>query len=305
MLLERALQPAVDPGWVAQVKWDGVRNLTLVDGGTVRHWSRRLRERTAHFPEFSGLARCIGQRRAVLDGEIIVLRGGKPSFGGVLERDLAGGVPDSGKVGRTPATLVLFDLLEYGEQELYRTPLEERLGLLERVVEPSEAWQVVGTLPGSAGPDLFQAAVEADLEGIVLKRLGSLYTPGTRSRDWLKCKRKQRMLAVVCGYTTGRPGGLVLGAYRDQTLRYIGRAGSGLKSSDLDLLKSHLEPAARPFAYEPVLRDRFAGPPGAVVWTAPRLVVVVEFSEWTEEGKLRDPVVVGFALEPPEAAQMP
>lgn len=306
MMLERADQPFADQEWLYQVKWDGVRNLTLVEGGQVRHWSRRLRDRTLHFPEFDGLARLL-RNRAVLDGEIIVLRDGKPSFASILERDLAGGRPNPGLVRTRPATLMLFDLLELGDQPLYAHPLTERLQLLEQLVAPADAWQVVESLPGTDGPAFYQAVVAAGLEGVVAKRCVSRYTPGVRTRDWLKLKRKGEQLAVVCGYTqpTGRSGGLLLGAYREGRLQYIGRAGSGISGAELAAVRTHLPPGPCPFTPVPGLRDRFTGDPGPVVWTEPRLTVRVQFTEWTEEGRLRDPVIRGFATEPPDAAQMP
>jgi len=305
MLLERAETPFADPGWIYQVKWDGVRNLTLVEGGSVRHWSRRMRERTALFPEFDGLARALNGRRAVLDGEIIVLRGGRPSFSAVLERDLA--TRSTSPPRGLPATLMLFDLLELDGRELYGWPLAERLDLLARAMPQSEAWQVVSSFPGDQGPALFGAAVAQGLEGVVAKRQASLYVPGTRSRDWLKIKRRSEMLAVVVGYTNpkGRSGGLLLGAYQDGRLRYIGRAGSGLTSADLATIRANVPPGPCPFDREPALRDRFSGDAGPVVWVEPRLTVRVAFSEWTEEQRLRDPVVVGFSTDPPEAAVMP
>lgn len=305
MLLERAEAPFADAGWLYQVKWDGVRNLTLVEGGRVRHWSRRLRERTHLFPEFNGLAAALSGRRAVLDGEIIVLRDGRPSFSAVLERDLASGSTRPGR--RPPATLMLFDLLEWDGEPLYQRPLTERLALLEEVVPPAEAWQVVASFPGDQGPALFAAAVDQGLEGVVAKRRGSPYVPGARSRDWLKVKRRSEMLAVVAGYTNpvGRPGGLLLGAYRSGRLQYIGRVGSGLTGEELAAIRQHLPPAGCPFPEVPRLRDRFGGEPGPVVWVEPRLTVRVAFTEWTEEGRLRDPAVVGFTADPPEAAVMP
>ncbi|MFZ5817449.1 MAG: non-homologous end-joining DNA ligase [Bacillota bacterium] len=306
MLLERAERPFAAADWLYQVKWDGVRNLALVEGGRVRHWSRRLRERTIHFPEFAGLAAALGGRRAVLDGEIIALREGRPSFPAVLERDLAGGAPDARKVRSTPATFMVFDLLEWGAEPLYDRPLSERLALLAELLPPGESWQPVASFPGPEGPALYQAVVAAGMEGVVAKRASSRYLPGLRSRDWLKVKRKAEMLAVVLGYTNpaGRSGGLLLGAYQEGRLRYIGRAGSGLTGADLAAIKAHLPPAPCPFPRPPNLRDRFAGDPGPVVWVEPRLTVRVSFTEWTEEGKLRDPVVVGFADEPPAAAVM-
>jgi len=306
MLLSRAPAPLEDSGWLYQVKWDGVRNLTLVESGRVRHWSRRGRDRTLLFPELDGLGAALGGSRAVLDGEIVVLRAGKPSFAGILERDTGGGRADPGKVRSHPAVLMIFDLLEHGHRPLYQVPIEERLRLLQEVVPPGPAWQVVDSFPGEQGPDLFQAAVEHGLEGVVAKRLGSTYQPGIRSRDWVKIKRRQRILAAVCGYTApaGRPGSLLLGAFRENELVYIGRVGTGIRPEDLDLLRTHLRPGPCPFPRVPSLRDRFARDPGPVVWTEPVLTVEVEFSEWTEDLRLRDPVLVGFSSRLAEAARL-
>jgi bifunctional non-homologous end joining protein LigD len=305
MLLTAVPKPFADAAWLYQVKWDGVRNLTLVDAGRIWHWSRRLRDRTRLYPDLDGMASLFGGQRAVLDGEIIVLRGGKPSFAAILERETSGAA-DPRKIQRLPATLMIFDLLEYGGESLYHRPVEERLRLAEQLIAPTESWQVTGSFPGTAGPDLFGAIEAQGMEGVVAKRLGTGYSPGLRTRDWLKIKRKQRMVAVICGFTepVGRPGGLLLGVYHEGRLRYIGRVGSGVTSVDLAMLKAHLPRRPSPFDYEPNLRDRFSGPPGPVVWTEPRVTVLVEFTEWTEEQKLRDPVVVGFSTEPPEVAQI-
>lgn len=305
MLLERAAQPFADGRWLYQVKWDGVRNLTLVEDGRVRHWSRRLRDRSALYPELDGLSVALGGGRTVLDGEIIVMREGKPSFAGVLERDVAAHPPDARKVGLLPAVLMVFDLLEHGGEELYRRPLEERVKRLEAVLAPGDHWQIVASFPGESGPDLFRATGESGMEGVVAKRLGSPYVAGVRTKDWLKVKHRRRMLAVICGYTApvGRPGGLLLGAFRGGRLVYIGRVGSGVSGETLALMRANLPAGPCPFDREPSLRDRFSGPPGPVVWTRPVLTAQVEFSEWTEDLKLRDPVLVGFSTEPPESAQ--
>lgn len=307
MLLERAEQPFADPDWLWQVKWDGVRNLTLVQGGRVRHFSRRLLERTGRFPEFGELGRLLAGREAVLDGEIIVLRGGRPSFSAVLARDLGTGEPDRRKLRLLPATLMLFDLLWLDGRPLFDVPLTRRAELLAELIPESESWAVVESFPGEAGPDLFRAVAAAGLEGVVGKRRESPYRPGVRSRDWQKVKRRLEMLAVVLGYTTpvGRPGGLLLGAYSEGRLRYIGRVGSGVTSEDLLAVRRETRPAPCPLGEEPSLRERFGSDPGPVVWVEPRLTAQVRFTDWTEEGRLRDPVLVRLSSEPPEAAVIP
>jgi bifunctional non-homologous end joining protein LigD len=301
MLLSRVEAPFADPGWLFQVKWDGVRNLTWIEGGRIRHWSRRLRDRTHLFPEFADLARALGPGRYVLDGEIIVLKEGKPSFQSILERDTGSGASPA-RIQRAPATLILFDLLEQGGRELYRVPVEERLARLAEALPSDERWQAVQSFPGDAGPDLWQAVLDQGLEGVVAKRLGSGYQPGIRSQDWLKIKRKQEMLAAVVGYTNppGRQGGLLLGAYQDGRLKYIGRSGSGISAAQWQVIREHLPPGPCPFDRLPSLTDRFGGPPGPVVWTQLGLTVRVQFTEWTEQGRLRDPVVIGFSDQGPE-----
>lgn len=306
MLLERAEKPFADPMWLYQIKWDGVRNLTLVEGGRVRHWSRRLRDRTRLFPELDGLHHALGGARAVLDGEIIVLRKGKPSFAGVLERDVGTRPPDPAKLRQAPATLMLFDLLEHGEVPLYDLPLHERLHLLRRLIPDTDHWQVTTGFPGEMGPHLFQATLQQGLEGIVAKRLESRYRPGIRTPHWVKLKHKRRMTALVCGYTApvGGSGGLILGAFFGDRLVYIGRAGSGIRSDQWSVLRAELRPGPCPFDRMPTLRDRFSGPPGPVVWTVPSLTVLVEFTDWTEEQRLRDPVVIRFGAGSPADARL-
>jgi bifunctional non-homologous end joining protein LigD len=305
MLLSAATRPFDDPQWIAQVKWDGVRNLALVQAGEVRLWSRRLRERTDQYPELTGLVKACRSSRVVLDGELIVLKGGQPRFAGILEREQARRV-DERWVKARPTTYMVFDLLEYGDRELYEEPIENRLELLQSLLIPDEHWQMIDSFSGSTASDLFAATTARGLEGVVLKRLGTRYTVGVRSKDWVKVKRRQRILAIVCGYTQpiGGTGGLLLGAYQDGRLLYIGRVGSGLTAPVFSLLRDSLPAAPRPFGYEPSLRDRFSGTPGPVVWTEPRLTVQVEFTEWTEEMRLRDPVFVGFSTEPPQSAVM-
>lgn len=285
---------------------NGVRNLTLVEGGQVRHWSRRLRDRTRLFPEFHGLQQLLRGERAVLDGEIIVLREGRPSFAGILERDVGTRPPDQVRLRQAPATLMLFDLLEHGETQLYDRPLQERLQILRRLVPDSEHWQVTADFPGETGPELFRATRQQGLEGVVAKRLESRYRPGLRSPHWLKLKHRRRMSALVCGYTApvGGTGGLILGAYVGNRLRYIGRAGSGITSDQWAVLRAELKPGSCPFDPVPTLRDRFSGPPGPVVWTEPSLTVLIEFTDWTEEQRLRDPVVIRFGAGSPSEARL-
>lgn len=302
MLLGRTDAPFAAADWLYQVKWDGVRNLALIEGGQIRHWSRNLRDRTALYPEFDDLAKLPG--RVVLDGEIIALREGKPSFAGILERE-TGNRANPRKVQETPATFVVFDLLEWNGRELYSAPLTERLGLLEQVLPAAPRWQAVQSFPGEQGPDLWQGVLAMELEGVVAKRRSSLYRPGIRTQDWLKIKKKGRILAQIVGWTSG---GLLLGLEEAGELRFIGRAGSGMNAELWRRVKEGCTPGPCPFPKVPNLRDRFLGDPGPVTWTAPCLSVEVQFTEWTEAGRLRDPVIlriVGAERAQPTGSELP
>lgn len=306
-LAERAFD---DPAWTAELKWDGVRNLALVEPGGVRLFTRRLRERTVRYPEMQALPDQFHRTRAVLDGELVVVAGGRPSFNRILERDLVTGEAEARRrAERIPATLMVFDLLELDGRDLLGEPLAARQERLRQLWRPGGPAHLVEGFPG-AGAALFRAVAEAELEGVVLKRLDSPYRMGPeKSRHWLKVKRRLQMLCAVGGYTVtdGRPGALLVGAYDDGgRLRYLGRAGSGLTEVQLRTLRDRLPPAPCPFdPVPPVAAERFAQRPDQVVWVAAQLTVLVEFNEWTEGGRLRSPVIKGFTAEPPDRARLP
>ena len=135
------------------------------------------------------------------------------------------------------------------------------------------------------------------LEGVVAKRLGSRYVPGRRSPDWRKIKHRADQELVVGGWRRGTGhrsttfGGLLLGHYEGDELRFAGSVGSGFDQRRLDELHTWLQ--ARPRAGCP-----FSPPPPRLytsdaTWVEPELVVQVAFTEWTSDGLLRHPVFLG------------
>ena len=117
--------PFTDPGWLFEVKWDGVRAILTVDGGSVSVRSRRGNDITTGYPELSGFH---PSRPCVLDGEIVAFdAAGRPSFGALQQRmNLSGGVRAIEAARTTPVTYVVFDLLFDGE-DLTGRPIETRL----------------------------------------------------------------------------------------------------------------------------------------------------------------------------------
>ncbi len=296
----RRIPAAIDsPAYLAQLKWDGVRCTARVSGGSVRLFSRSLRDRTARYPELLGLPEQVAADEAILDGELVVLRGGQPSFFAVMERELAQPGATAGRLAlRQPAVYMVFDLVQLEGHDLTAQPLTDRQSALAAVWRPGGPAQLVESFPGTQGIALFRAVAERGLEGVVLKAASSPYVPGgVRTSHWLKVKTVRRLHAVVGGMAgpPGHPGSILLGLYDGERLRYIGRAGSGLGGAELEFLRRELTPGPCPFTPRPALGSL------PVVWVVPQLVAAVNFAEWTPDLHLRHPVVAGFAGLPPES----
>lgn len=285
-------EPFQDPRYIFQVKWDGVRYLAFMEGGRLKLQNRRLRVKTRLYPDLAPLAGALGERGGVLDGEIIALgEEGNPSFPQVLRRDLVKEAAP-GLERRIPVYFMAFDLLYLGEENLMGRPLAERLELLEKHLLVGPA--VLLTRTHSDGPGLFKTVEERSLEGMVAKKKDSPYRAGQKTADWLKVKTGRFQDCLLGGYALkrGRVSTLLVGAYRDGALIYLGRVSSGLKEEELSALHRELYPYRRkapPFANPPRLEGSLEG-----VWLEPTLGLKVQYAEWTPDLKLRSPRVKGF-----------
>jgi bifunctional non-homologous end joining protein LigD len=145
---------------------------------------------------------------------------------------------------------------------------------------------------------------QLDMEGIVMKERNGLYHIGMKHPTWFKVKCKRKMKAVVGGVTLkgGIVNALLLGAYQEGQLIFIGGAGSGLTNDHLKLLTESVRSLRQetcPFVNPPKLRK------GEFAWFVPSLTVLVEYLEWTEEITLRAPVVKKFGQAAPEECRFP
>lgn len=308
MLAKDAKRLPRGEGWAFEIKWDGVRAAASLTAET-RIFARRGTEITDRYPELEGMAEAIGERAALLDGEIVALDPeGKPSFQ-LLQRRMGLSNPATIRLRaqETPVRFVAFDLLELDCEPTIELPYEERRELLADLGLDGPAWQTPRHYVGD-GEALLEAAKLQALEGVVAKRLGSPYRPGARSSDWLKLRVRMRQDFVIGGWLPGqggrsrRLGSLMLGVWdrtpaeaRDidspQRLVYAGAVGSGLAESTIDDLVEKLAPLRRedsPF-------DLGIGPKRPdPVYCEPRLACAVEFSEWTREDTLRQPAFKGL-----------
>jgi bifunctional non-homologous end joining protein LigD len=312
MLAEGGYEPFDHDDWAFEPKLDGIRTLAYVGTEGTRLVSRTGRDQTERYPELENLARFVNALQAVVDGEIVASdEDGKPSFERLQQRMNLHGAKDIEKARRKiPVVLFAFDLLWLDGQDLTRRPLEERRELLEDIVTETGPMRLTVVAQGT-GTRLFDAAKELGFEGVVAKRHGSLYVPGRRTKDWRKIKAVNYQDCLILGWTQGTGsreatvGALLLGAYRDGELIWIGQVGSGFDERTTgDLLRRlrELEVPDLPVD-DPGLREI-----KGARWTKPELVCEVEFLEMTRVGKLRAPVFKGLrpdkapadcVLEPP------
>jgi bifunctional non-homologous end joining protein LigD len=278
----------VGPGWSYEFKWDGVRVLSLFDGGPPRLYARSGAVVTIAYPEVAGLSLPKG---SLLDGEMVVLdAGGRPSFTALAERMH---VRDPGRAAKLAATLpvtyMIFDAVRLAGENLAPRPYRERRARLDELDLAGPHWMVPPVF--ADGPATAAAARENRLEGIVAKRLESPYLPGTRSQDWIKVKFDKTGDYVVGGWRPGarRLGGLLVGLPGpDGKLRFRGRVGGGIgAAAEADLL-SVLAPLATPsspFVPGAVPREDARG----AHWVRPELVVELRYGNRTPDGRLRFP----------------
>lgn len=296
MLATAVTELPSDPGWAFEFKWDGIRALIDVSDHGVAIRSRAGNEVTAAYPELAALAGKVGD--ALLDGEIVAFVDGLPSFERLQTRmHVRSAVEARRLAGDAPVTFVAFDLLRRFGVDLSGRPYAQRRATLERWAAERPDWTISPMFDDGAATAT--AAREHGLEGVVAKRLGAPYRAGARSPDWRKLRFVRAGDFVVVGWEAAgtQPGelsSLVLGYYpAGGTLAYGGKVGSGLSTQIAARLQRAL--VARAACPLPQLPPRTAG--RAVHWVEPRLVVEVEFTNWTAEGRLRHPVFRGIRTD--------
>jgi bifunctional non-homologous end joining protein LigD len=293
-LASLADRPFSDPAWLFEIKWDGARTLTRVQNGKVRLWSRSQREVTDEYPEISAVVPgAAGGHDVWLDGEIVTLdKEGRSDFQ-TLQQRFSIIQPSAELVRQIPVVYYCFDLLYCDGYELRRVPLLERKTLLKQILQQDSIVRF-SDHEMEKGKELYDLALEKQLEGILGKRIDSIYPEG-RTTSWLKFKVIRELDAVVAGWTEPRGtrehfGALLLGLYEGKKLEFICAAGSGFSGALQERVAAQLEALQVekcPFATKPVTREK-------AHWVKPELVARVKYGGWTEGRHLRQPTFLGF-----------
>ncbi|MGV9629199.1 ATP-dependent DNA ligase [Streptomyces sp. NPDC003487] len=283
-----------DARWAYETKQDGQRVVVYLAGdGSVMLRARSGEVITGAYPELHALGEALGTTPAVLDGEVLALDArGRADFQLLQSRMGLAHAPARAarKAVEQPVHLVLFDLLHLAGRSLLPLSYERRRAELEGLGLQGPFWSTPAALVGH-GAEALAATREHGLEGLVCKRLDSVYEPGVRSRAWIKIRNMHGVDVIVGGWLpgkgrlTGLPGAVLVGQ-RDASgvLRYVGGVGTGWSAQErahLASLLAELATPACPFTPDP----RVAG----ARWVLPRLVGEVRYSTRTRAGMLRQP----------------
>jgi bifunctional non-homologous end joining protein LigD len=278
--------------WIYEIKFDGYRILTRIDGKKVQLFTRNGNDWSLKLPTLVTAIEEMNLKPGWLDGEIVMLdENGIPDFQALQ------GAFDSSSTQNI--IYYLFDLPFYGGHDLRSAPLIERRALLKTLFEnptpdPIRFSDVFDASPG----DIVATACHLGLEGVVGKRKSSTYLP-RRSTDWIKLKCQQRQEFIIGGYTDPQGsrsliGSLLLGVYDGKgELQYVGNVGTGFNERTLKDLKAKLDriPADRSLFSKATDIDKKAH------WVNPTLVAEVSFGEWTKSGHIRHAVFHGLRID--------
>ncbi|MFE9477241.1 ATP-dependent DNA ligase [Streptomyces spororaveus] len=240
----------IPPGMQYEAKWDGFRALVYRDGDEIELGSRTGKSLTRYFPELVEALKSNLPSRCVMDGEIVIVHGGRLDFDRLTERIH----PAQSRVAllaeTTPASFVAFDLLALGDDTLLDTPLADRRAALVRSL--STARPPVHLAPATTDPALAQEWFErfegAGLDGVIAKPLDLLYRPDARLM--FKVKHERTADVVVAGFRFHKSGpivgSLLLGLYDVRgALQHVGVCAAFPMKRRAELVEE-LEPLRMP-----------------------------------------------------------
>ena len=291
--------PPPRDGWSFEIKWDGYRAIAVKSNNRVRLFSRRYRDITHDFEIVARAVEALPQKNLVLDGEVVALdETGRPSF-----QLLQNFRQDHSARGLTLAYYV-FDVLNYENRDLKKLPLNQRRRVLETLLAPAEdPIRLSGVLSGDP-EELVEQARKNSIEGLIAKRVSSIYEPDRRSGLWLKIKTVLEQEFVIGGYTGPKGarehfGALVVGYYEGAHLVFASKVGTGFNAESLHSLYRRfqkLTTAVCPFVNLPTRGQNglSRAEMRRSTWLLPVLVCQVRFTEWTTDGGLRHPVFLGL-----------
>jgi len=292
MLATLVREPFHKPGWIYEEKYDGYRILAYKEGERVTLVSRNGNDRTATYAPVARAIQQLRMRTLLLDGEVVAFDSKGISRFQLLQE------------GSRATAYAVFDCLYSSGRDLRHETLQIRRPAAESAIDKAEALMISRRLAEN-GLEAFKVAKQKGYEGVVAKDLSAPYIEG-RSSKWLKVKVHQEEEMVIGGFTKPEGsrryfGALLLGAYEDGKLRYVGKVGTGFNENTLASLYQKFRPLVQ-------AKPAFVDPPRekGITYLKPKLVAQISFQEWTADRKLRQPVYLGLRDDKrPEEVQLP
>jgi bifunctional non-homologous end joining protein LigD len=266
--------------WIHEVKYDGYRALISTGGGKAKVFTRSGLDWTDKFADIAAAAANLPP--ALIDGEIVAFKEGRPDFSTLKDAISSGGA----------MTFFAFDLLSLDGEDLTALPNVARKERLRPLIGDDPRLQFAEHIAGS-GEQLFETMCREGYEGVVSKKADAPYR-GKRTQAWLKIKCTRRQEFVIVGWTPSDKSrgfrSLLLGVHDGGKLRYAGKVGTGFSQELMNELRAKLDRIERK---TPTLEAPRAAVRGAH-WVSPKLVAEIAFTETTPDGVLRHPSFLGL-----------
>jgi len=291
MLIGETKEAFDSPDYIYELKLDGERCIAYLDEEGTELRNKRNLKMLPKVPELAEMHKQV-DCRCILDGELIILKNGKPDFFEIQRRSLTS---NSFKIqlaaAKLPATFTAFDLLYYQDRTTIDLPLMKRKELLSKAIVKETERLAISRYIEKQGVQFYQLAAQNELEGIVAKKKDSKYYFGKRTKEWIKIKNLFDDDFVVCGFIYKDKGitSIVLGQYSATTgeLLYKGHVTLGISSKEFQIIKAMPRKSNPPFQSVPVGNEK-------AIWIEPRLVCTVKYMMKTATGYMRQAVFKGL-----------
>ena len=288
MLIGVEREPFDSKEYIYELKLDGERCIAYLDKDKIILKNKRNVLMLPKVPELSDIHKNVNVR-CILDGELAVIKDGKPDFFEIQKRSMMSNPIKIDMASKKyPACFTAFDILYYDDRQVTDLPLLERKELLQKAVKSENSLFAVSRYIEENGTAFYQLAEKQELEGIVAKKKESHYYFDKRTKDWIKIKNLQDDDFVVLGYVPkeNNMNSIILGQYSNNDLIYKGHVTLGVGGEPFRKIKE-LDKTNCPFSEVPKGNEN-------AVWVKPELVCIVKYMMKTDNGGMRQPVFKGL-----------